>query len=522
MSVAASDAVNTDPSLAGARKGSGQGGSPVLKARGVTHYYGHVRGIVDVSLECCASEVHALVGGNGAGKSTFMKSVAGVLRPREGEIEIDGERYRPGSVLRAHGAGIATVFQELALVPQWTAVENLTLYDRHPSSICHPRRDRAQVQATLEEWGLADVPLDVPCGELPLAIRQQLEIVRAMARCPRLLILDEATSALGAQRVDWLMDAIRRVTATGSAVIYSSHRLNEIREIADTGTVLRDGSVVGSFARSSFDSAEIISMMVGRPADDAYPERPEPIGQDASIVLAVSGLSSRNLNRIDLEVRSGEVLGIGGLQGHGQTDLLVALIGGIPARARSWSIGGRGVRRMSPQRARSLGIGFVPEDRKTQGLAYDMSLGENLLAARMRASGLGGRPALRRWRSWLADTVRSLEIVPSRLTIQVSELSGGNQQKVVVGRWLTSDLRVLLLVDPTRGIDIAAKLRLYNLFRDLSRGGVALLWYSTDADELVHLCHSVAVFYRGEIARTLCGNELTSAALVSASLGEKK
>ena len=519
MSFAAPKAVSGGTSPVGA-KGSDRGAQPVLRAQGVTHYYGHVRGIVDVSLECWPGEVHALVGGNGAGKSTFMKSVAGVLRPRDGAIEIDGERYRPGSVRRAHRSGIATVFQELSLVPHWTAVENLVLYDRAPSSIYRSGRARSRARATLEEWCLGDVPLDVPVSELALAVRQQLEIVRAFATDPHVLILDEATSALGAPRVDWLMDAIRRLVASGTAVIYSSHRLNEIRDIADRGTVLRDGSVVGSFDRASFDSGTIISLMVGRPAEAAYPERPAAVAPEAESMLVVEGLTGRNLHGIDLDVRAGEILGIGGLQGHGQTELLAALMGGLPVHARTWRVRDRTVRHMTTQLARSLGFGFVPEDRKTQGLAYDMNVGENLLAPRVRAVGLGGRLALRRWHAWLSETVQSLEIVPPKVTLSVAELSGGNQQKVVVGRWLSPELRVLLLVDPTRGIDIAAKQRLYRLFCGLSAAGVAILWYSTDVDELVHLCHRVAVLYRGEIVETLQGDSLTASAVVGASLGQ--
>jgi ribose transport system ATP-binding protein len=446
-----------------------------------------------------------------------MKIVYGTLRPDHGALRLGGETYVPAGAPKAHSLGIAMVFQELSLVPKWSVAENLALVDRRLRARVRDRSLQEQAAATMGRWGVRGIDPRTPVEALSLAQRQRLEVVRAVERMPRLLILDEATSALAAPEVDWLMDLVKGLTERGTAVLYSSHRFDEIRRIADEGTVLRDGHVVGSFDRAGMDSNRLISLMAGRAVTEMFPE-PPPAPTGVAPILEVQGLRCAGLRGVDLRLHPGEILGVGGLQGHGQTELLGALIGGLPAAADRWVVAGHEVRGLKPSTAKRLGVGFVPEERKTQGLALGLSSGENLIAPRLRVTGSGGRVATYFQRDWIGGVMRRLNIVPPNANKMVGELSGGNQQKVVVGRWLTPDLKILLLADPARGIDIPSKQLLYGLLCRLAEEGVAILLYTTDVDELVHLCHRVAVMYRGRVAQELERSELNAESVLGAAL----
>ena len=345
--------------------------------------------------------------------------------------------------------------------------------------------------------------------------------MRAIAARPRLLILDEASSALNPKGVDWLFARIRDLTADGVGVIYVSHRLSEIAQIADTGTVLRDGASVGTFERGSWTDDELVSLMAGRTASRHFPEPPPAPDAAAEVAMDVRGLHTEDLPGVDLTVRRGEILGIGGLQGQGQTELLRALFGATPATATSWEIGGKQVRRLTPLGAVKRGLGFVPEDRKTEGLALSLGVGENLLAPWLRPAAPGGTLQLRRESRWIDGVLQRLSVRTRGPREPVSALSGGNQQKVVFGRWIDRDRTVLLLHDPTRGIDVRAKQELYAAMLGLVEQGVAIVWFSTEVEELVHLCHRVAVLYRGRVARLLERDEITADAVVGAAVGSQ-
>ncbi|MDT3345016.1 sugar ABC transporter ATP-binding protein [Microbacterium aquilitoris] len=492
--------------------------APLLVARDLHKSYGAVRAVVDVTFKCRPGEVHALVGENGAGKSTVSKILSGAVAATSGEVLVDGEPLRGGSIARSRALGIACAYQEIALVPEWTVAENLALPDLPAVRPFAPRKAVQGAKALLARLGLTHIDPQARVGTLLLADRQLVEIARAIAAEPKLLILDEASSALTPPGVEWLFDRIREITARGGAVIYVSHRLREIREIADRGTVLRDGAAVGTFEKGGWTDDELISLMAGRAASKQFPDVPVLAG-DAPEVLSVSGLRSARLTDVSLTVRAGEILGIGGLQGHGQTELLRALFGATPATAGEWRIGGRDVRSLTPLRAVKAGVGYVPEDRKREGLALDLGVGENLEAPWTRAFGLGGRALLSRDRDWIRTVLTSLSVRTRGPLEAAGNLSGGNQQKLVFGRWLDRDRRLLILHDPTRGIDVRAKQELYRAMVALARQGVGIVWFSTEVEELVHMCHRIAVLYRGTVTQELSGSEITADAVVGAAVG---
>ena len=495
------------------------GGVPRLQVRELAKRYGAVVAAEGVSFDCLPGEVHALVGENGAGKSTVAKIVAGLVRADSGEVLIDGEPLPGGSIAAAHRGGVYCAFQELALVPQWTVAECLALVDARGARVFRPSASRRWAAERLQRLGLEIDPKS-KVETLPLAVRQQVEIARALLKRPKILLLDEASSALTPPGVDWLFERIRELTREGAAVVYVSHRLGEIRDIADRGTVLRDGRRVDGFVRGGYDENGLIAAMAGQPTGDLFPDRP-PLDGEAPVALAVEGLDAAGVEDVSLSVRSGEILGVGGLQGHGQAELLRCLYGARPARVRSWQVGGKALRRrMSPRRAVRAGFGFVPEDRKREGLAMDVSVGENLLAPWVSPLGGGGAPLVRRRRGWIDNVLGALSIKTRGPSEPVVNLSGGNQQKVVFGRWLERDRRVLLLHDPTRGIDVGSKHELYMAVVEQARRGTAVIWLSTEVEELVHLCHRVLVLYGGQIHSELSAAELSAERVVGAVVGK--
>jgi len=493
--------------------------TPLLVASGLSKSYGTVHAVRDVSVAFVGGEVHALVGENGAGKSTLAKILVGAVAPDQGTITVAGEALTGGSMRNARRQGVRCAFQELALVPDWTVAENLSLPDGSPVRAFSRRRDTARAAQVLQELDLGHIDPGAPLHGLSLADRQLVEIARAISGDPRVLILDEATSALTPPGVAWLFARIRALTAKGGAVVYVSHRLGEIAEIADRGTVLRDGAVAGEFVRGGWTDDELVSLMAGREVGRAFPAKPARPSYDVRPVLAVQGLRGPGLDGVTLQLQPGEILGIGGLQGHGQGELLRALYGAEPATADRWELDGRPVRRLNPVSAVQRGIGFVPEDRKREGLALDMSVGENLLAPWFKACQPGGAPRVRRERGWLDQVLSSLSVRTRGTSERSGALSGGNQQKLVFGRWVGRDRKVLLMHDPTRGIDVRAKQELYGAIVALARDGVSVVWFSTEVEELVHMCHRVVVLYRGAVGAELEDERLTADAVVGAALG---
>jgi ribose transport system ATP-binding protein len=495
--------------------------APLVELTSVSKHYVGIPALSDVSLTVEAGAVHAILGENGAGKSTLMKLLAGVIEPNAGTIAFDGAVRRFASPGDAARAGIVCMFQELSLMPHLSTGDNLLLGDGGPAlALIRPSARRA-VRAALDRVGGQHIPLSTRIADLPLAERQLVEIAKAIHRKPRLLILDEATSALTAERVETVFGVIRQLRDAGCAVLFISHRMYEIDAVADRVSVFRNGRHIETFPAGSRTHEAMINLMIGQSLGELFPPRREPPPAAVKPLLAIRGLRwERQLDGIDIDVRPGEIVGLGGLDGQGQQHLMHAIFGVLRRTSGSIELGGRSLAGITPGRAkrRETGLALVPEDRKTEGLILDMSIAENL-----RLAALGRQPfGLSHVRSEadeaIARLTERLALTYGRLSDPVKTLSGGNQQKVVLAKWLALGPRCLLLLDPTRGIDVKTKAQIYRLLQDLAGEGLAIVLQSTDYEELIQLCHRVYVLYKGRVVRELQGAEATPDALIAASL----
>ena len=494
---------------------------PLLGATGIDKRFGGVVALDGADFACEAGEIHALLGENGAGKSTMVKVLCGVHPPDAGTIAYDGRPVAFGGPADAVAVGIVPVFQELSLIPDLTVAENLFLGEepRARLGLIDGRRMRKQATALLRDLGFAGIDAGAVVRDLSLADRQLIEIAKALRRSPRVLILDEATSALNRRQVQQVFSVVRRLRDAGVAVVFISHRMDEVRALCDRATIFRDGVNVGTVDVSHAGDDEIVRLMIGRPLREAFPPRP-PRPSVEEPLLAVRGLSwDERLRDVSLTVHKGEILGLSGLEGQGQGDLLFALFGIYVGVGGEVTVNQRPLRLAGPRPAMASGLALVPEDRKTQGLILPLSVAENLTLPTLPKVSRNGIMA--------ADAVaRETEAMRESLAIRMASpeapvrfLSGGNQQKVAIAKWLLTDATVYLLYDPTRGIDVGAKQEIYELMRRLAAAGNGILFFSTDLAEIVGLCDRALVMYEGTIARELRGATLTEANLVSAAVG---
>lgn len=493
------------------------GDQPMIEGIDLVKAFGGVVALGGASFSALPGEVHALVGENGAGKSTLIKLLGGRLQPDSGVIKYHGKAVELHSPMAAHRLGAATVFQELTLFPGMTVAENL-LVGREPRGrlgLIDRRRTVEEAAAIFARMQLEDIDPGELVEDISLAQRQIVEIVRAVLAEPKILFLDEPTSSLVEREVEWLFDLVQRLRADGTCIIFTSHRWREVISIADRITVFRNAHEVGTFREISEDEA--VSLMAGRKVSAIYPELPpEPTEKDA---LVATGLSGNGLKDVSLSLAKGEILGVGGLAGHGHRELFFTLFGALKPSAGQIAVEGKPVKLRSPRDAIKAGpgIALVPEDRKMEGLLLPMSVKINLtLAVLGRISWLGlirGGDERRRTRA-MAET---LDVRPPDPTRVVGTLSGGNQQKVLIGRWLLANSGVLLFYDVTRGVDVATKHEIYTLINRLAREGRSILLYSSDAEELAHLAHRVLVMREGRIAAEL-QPPMTSEDIVSSAV----
>ena len=491
--------------------------APLLAVEGLRKEFPGVVALDGVSFDLRPGEVHVLLGENGAGKSTLIKCLAGVYQPDGGRILVDGEPHRMHSARDAEQLGIATIHQELNLVPRLSVAENVLL-GRPPRrfGVIDRRAAARQAAAALERVGL-DVDLSTPVGELGIARQQLVEIAKALSLDARVLILDEPTAALTDDEVDRLLALMRELRERGVGMIFISHHLEEIRQIGDRVTVLRDGRSVGMVpATTSRD--ELVRMMVGRTIEAQYPRRRTAPGE---VLLDVDGLTAAGrFDSVGLQVRAGEVVGLAGLVGAGRTEVLRAIAGVDRYDAGGVRVRGTRVRGGSVDAAIDAGIGLVPEDRKGQGLVLGASVQENLGVVTMRAATRWGLVDFGRLRAVAADMIQRLGIrTPSPRTV-VRTLSGGNQQKVVIGKWLAANPAVLLLDEPTRGIDVGAKVEIYELVNALTADGRGVLLVSSELPEVLGMCDRVLVMARGRIVGELDHTEATQDAVMALAVKE--
>ena len=497
---------------------------PVLELVDVSKRYGGVRALERARFACASGRIHALLGENGAGKSTLIKMMAGVVQPDEGRIVLQGQERRFAHPQDAVEAGIACIFQELSLMPDLSVADNICITNPpRRFGLIDRRAQRRIAEQALKRAGADDIHPLAPVGSLSLSRRQMVEIAKALAREPKILILDEATSALTAADVQRVFALLKRLRDESLAIVYISHRMHEIAELADDCSVFRNGQHVATFEAGTKTDAETVAMMIGREISHAFPPKAAPAPSDATAAprLEVRGLSwNERLHDIDLSARAGEVVGLGGLDGQGQREFFMALFGVLRGVEGDVRVDGVPVKPASPRAAKSAatGIALVPEDRKTDGLMLPMAVRENLSFAALERYCRFGVIDRARESEAVQQLVRQLSIKAPDLDDAAATLSGGNQQKVVIAKWLLNAPRIILLNDPTRGIDVGTKQEIYALLRELAAAGTAVLLYSTDYAELIGCCDRVAVFFDGRIVRWLQGEQLTEHALVASAL----
>jgi ribose transport system ATP-binding protein len=480
--------------------------------------FGGVQALIDASLSASFGEVHALVGENGAGKSTLIKALGGRLRPDSGAIEIKEERVSFARPEDAHAYGVRTVFQELTLLPWMTVAENLLIgrEPRGPFGLIRRRRTEQEAEALLASLGVEHIDPLALVEDLSLAERQVIEIVRAINARPEILLLDEPTSSLVEREVKWLFREIRKLRDANTCIIFTSHRWNEIRDIADRITVFRGGRHVGTFIE--IEESDAVTLMTGRRVEALYPALP-PLASDEP-ALAVNKLTGRRVNDVSFVLKRGELLGVGGLAGHGHRELFFQLFGAERTTSGTISVNGRQVRLKNPRDGirHGVGLALVPEDRKAEGLLLAVSVRNNLSLSIMRRISHGGVLRFGFERRLAQAIVTRLKVRTPSLGHPVGALSGGNQQKVLIGRWLLAEPRILLLYDITRGVDVATKRELYELIVHLAAQGHSILFYSSDAEELARLSHRVLVMREGRIAAELEEPDITAERVVAAAL----
>jgi ribose transport system ATP-binding protein len=492
-----------------------------VEAFGISKSFGGVRALDQASLAACSGEVHALVGENGAGKSTLIKILGGRLHPDSGSMRIKGRDVALTGPRDAHALSTWTVFQELTLLPWMTVAENLLLRREPRTALGLIGRNRmeTQAEAMLAALGIATIDPLALVEDLSLAQRQIVEIVRALSHQPDILFLDEPTSSLVEHEVEWLFQQISRLRERGSCVIFTSHRWGEVSSIADRITVFRGGQHVGTFGELS--ETEAVTLMTGQRIETLYPKLPECQAETAA--LEVRDLAGPRVNAVSFALRRGEILGIGGLAGHGHRELFFMLFGAERASGGTIAVDGRTVSIRTPRDAvrRRIGIALVPEDRKNEGLMMVMSIRDNLTLAILRRIAPFGVLRQRAERRSAETMAAGLKIRMAGIGSPVGSLSGGNQQKVLVGRWLLAEPQILLFYDVTRGVDVATKHELYELMMRLAAEGRSILFYSSDAEELAHLCHRILVMREGTIAAELTAPDITAEDIVAAAVRDR-
>ncbi|MFO0825709.1 MAG: sugar ABC transporter ATP-binding protein [Gemmataceae bacterium] len=465
-----------------------------LRMSGVHKSYGSTTALRGVVLELHAGEVHALVGENGAGKSTLMKILSGAEKPDAGSMTLDGSRYRPAGPHAARRHGVVMVYQELAVCPDLTVEANVLLGQESASlGFLNQNADRNRVRAALAELGHPEIDPQASVASLNPASRQVVEIARALLTDVKVLVLDEPTSALTQEDAKRLFDLVRRLKARGVTVVYISHFLEEIEAVADRFTVLRDGQAVGSGKVGDVSRDAIIEMMVGRSVAEQYPHTPHSIG---GVILELTQLCGEPLPiGVDISLRRGEILGIAGIVGSGRTELLRAIYGLDPIRLGTVRIGTSRDAVSTPKERISQGLGMLSEDRKNEGLALEMSIADNVTLSRL------GRGFLSRSRlaSAVAGVLDRLGVKCRDQSQPVGELSGGNQQKVALGRLFYQEADVLLLDEPTKGVDVGSKAEIYRQIGQAAASGKAVLVVSSYLPELFGVCDTLAVMCRGRL-----------------------
>ncbi|MGS4986003.1 sugar ABC transporter ATP-binding protein [Pseudosulfitobacter sp. RP-4] len=493
----------------------------VLNIKNLGKSYGATVALKKVSFDVQPGEIHALLGENGAGKSTFVKIISGIIRPDKGSLQLNGKPYQPSSLMDARKSGVSTAFQELSLLPNLTVAENLSLPTAKKGrfGLNSRRLNEEKAAHVLAQYRAADISPRALVCDLSLAQRQRVEIVRAISHKPELLLLDEPTAALA--EPEWLFGLMDDLLADDIAALYISHRLSEVRRLCKRGTVLRNGESVATLDLASTPDSDIFQAMVGAGNNihaQSAPRQAKPIGKTA---VEVKGLTGKTIDNIDFKVGASEIVGVAALEGQGQRELFRILGGVQQPISGTIMVDGQVVSFRNPRDAltKASGIGFIPEERKTEGIFLSQTTQANsTLSILDKISALGVVQA-RRERAALSGEIDRVQLSPTVLDRPISALSGGNQQKALILRVLLSGASNLVMFDPTRGVDVGTKEVIYSVIRQFAETGGSVLIYSTELSELVSVTDRCLVLYRGEIAGEVSGSRLNEETLVAYATG---
>lgn len=491
----------------------------LLKLTNISKSFAGVHALKGVSFELRAGEVHALVGENGAGKSTLIKIITGAHQPDAGTLEVAGQRILENDPVLSRSLGIAVIYQKPALLPDLTVAENIALglEARGAWRAVRWSSRRRQAKELLARVG-ANIDPNAPVHTLSMPQQQLVEIARALGTNAKVLILDEPTASLSDREVDRLLQVLRDLRGQGVGIIYISHRLEELHQVADRVTVLRDGSSIATRDMSGVDRAELIRLMVGREITAIFPKQIVPIGKT---LLALRNLGCRQsgVRGINFEVRAGEIVGLAGLVGAGRTELARILFGLTPADQGEIQWNGKPIVVANPKRAVQLGIAYVPEDRRHHGVILEMPVATNATLAVLDRVSTAGWLNFRKEKVLAADYVKRLAVKTASLETPVGDLSGGNQQKVAISRWLATQPQLLILDEPTQGIDVGAKAEIHRLMSDLAGRGMAILMISSELPEILGMSDRIVVMHAGTVTGILNRAEATQENILSLALG---
>ncbi|MHC1772995.1 MAG: sugar ABC transporter ATP-binding protein [Flexilinea sp.] len=491
----------------------------ILQANHISKRFGGVQALADCNFSCTKGEVHALIGENGAGKSTLVKVLCGVEHQDSGTIVYKGKEVNISCPADATALGIASVFQELSLVPDLTVAENIFLgCELMKNGHINFKEMRIRAQEILDSHNFK-ISSSSLVRQLSLTDQQQVEIAKALSKNPDVIIMDEATSALGQEQVENLFSIIRQLSKEeGKTVIFISHKMNELSEISDRATIYRDAHYITTFIWGEMNNSEIISAIAGREIHSDYLAKRKTLSDEVALEIEDMGYQGK-LRDINISVRRGEIFGIAGLNGHGQLEFLKALYGAQKIDTGAIKVNGKVIKMRNPRVALQSGLALTPADRKTDGLLLSRSIGENIALMSLNTLSDFGIINRKKEHKGIDKIVNLLKIKMSSERQLCGTLSGGNQQKIVLGKAILTRANILLLADPTRGIDVGTKTEIYQLVRQLAEAGITIIFYSTENNELIGLCDRVAVFKAGSIVSVLEGENLTEREILKAALG---
>ncbi len=491
---------------------------PILELKGISKAFPGVQALKDVQFDIHAGEVHALMGENGAGKSTLIKIMSGVYRPNSGEIKVDGQPVTLNSPREAQSLGIATIYQELSLYPELSVAENIFIghAPKNRLGLINWHEMNVQAKEILASLDIHDMDVTQKVGGMSVGNRQRVEIAKALSQNARVLIMDEPTASLSEADVQRLFAIVQRLRERGVGVIYISHRMDEVFILSDRVTVLRDGQYVATKTAQQTNEGDLISMMVGRTIEQLFPKLEAEI---TTPLIQVRNLYGEPLTRdVSFEIRKGEIVGFAGLVGSGRSELAQVLFGIHPAYKGEILVDGMPVKINNPRDAMNLGIAYVPEDRGTQGLVREMLIRENVSMAVLRQLARGQFLNFASEKSLAEETISNLSIRAYSVNQVVGKLSGGNQQKVVVGKWLARKPKLLIMDEPTRGIDVGAKSEIHRLMSELAQQGMAIMMISSELPEILGMSDRILVMREGRIVgefdRVTANQEMIATAMM--------